>query len=308
MSREPPSIHARAFEASRFAVLVHGGAGAVREDLLPAHAEGCARAAAAGAEVLDSGGSALDAVERAVRVLEDDPCFNAGTGASLNEAGEIELDASIMCGHTLAAGAVCALPPFRDPIAIARRVLEDGAHVLLAGEHAARWAEGVGFTRARLEEMITEAARDKLARARALGERSAWAGGTVGAVARDHAGHVAAATSTGGTVNKRRGRVGDSPILGAGTYADDLLGACSCTGEGEAILRVGLARHALDLAARADTLEGALTAALEALFGRVGGLGGLIVARADGAVAFARNTRTMSWAVAQEGATVVSGW
>ncbi|MCA9585023.1 MAG: isoaspartyl peptidase/L-asparaginase [Myxococcales bacterium] len=295
MSAALTSIHSDSVDAGDFGVLVHGGAGFVPEALVPAHIEGCRAAAREGARVLAAGGSALDAVQRAVEVLEANEHFNAGVGASLNAAGELELDASIMCGRELRAGAVCALPPFVSPIAIARRVLEDGAHVLMAGDAAARWAETQGFVRAAPADMITPGARDKLARVQASGESGMWAGGTVGAVARDAKGDVAAATSTGGTVNKRVGRVGDSPIVGAGTYADNALGACSCTGAGEAILRLTLARQALDRAATSSAVEGARRA-IDELGRRLTAVGGLIVATPDGTLAFARNTRTMSWA------------
>ncbi len=281
-----------------WSVLVHGGAGDVPVDARPLHAAGCKRAAEIAADVLRRGGSALDAVEHAVRTLEDDPRFNAGTGACLNEEGNVELDASIMDGATLGFGGVCALPPFTNPIAIARAVLNDGEHVLYAGEGAARFALAHGFARAEAQAMITEAAR---ARWEAAGKaRPNWAGGTVGAVARDAGGHVAAATSTGGRVRKRVGRVGDSPIPGAGTYADDRAGACSTTGDGEAMLRLCTAKGTVDAARGGASLEGAVCAALVDL-ARIGGSGGLLLVGPDGALAWARSTATMSWAAASAG-------
>src|SRR4051812_6616456 len=229
-----------------WSILVHGGAGDVGKESVSPHVTGCERAAAEGAKVLASGGSALDAVQRAVEVLESDPLFNAGTGACLDAAGHLALDASIMDGNGLRAGAVCALPAFEHPIAIARTVMEHTVHILLAGAGAVELAIAHGFVPADEAMMITEAARKRLAIAQTKKRAESWAGGTVGAVARDAQGHVAAATSTGGMVNKLPGRVGDSPLIGAGTYADDEAGACSTTGHGEAMIRVCAAKTAVD--------------------------------------------------------------
>jgi beta-aspartyl-peptidase (threonine type) len=285
-------------DASAWALLVHGGAGDVASDRLDRHVEGCRAAVAAAATVLRAGGSALDAVERAVVALEDDPCFNAGTGACLNEDGLIELDAAIVEGSQMRAGAVCAMPPFTNPIAVARAVLEDGRHVMYAAEGAARFAEARGFVRATSEAMTTEHARARLAAVRAKEASEGWAGGTVGAVARDAHGSVAAATSTGGRVDKRVGRIGDSPVLGAGTYADDDGGACSATGDGEAILRVCLARAAVDAMRGRAHPEEAARIALRTMADRVGGTGGLILVDRFGRLGLARTTRTMTWAAA----------
>lgn len=291
---------------SRWSILVHGGAGDVAPERVPLHVAGCERAAAAGAAVLAAGGSAIDAVQRAVEVLEDDPLFNAGTGACLNAEGAIELDAALMDGAELRAGGVCALPPFKNPIAIAREVMERSAHVLLAGAGAAAFAVERGFASADPASMITELARQRLEAARARKATEGWAGGTVGAVARDASGHVAAATSTGGMVNKLPGRVGDSPILGAGTYADDTAAACSTTGHGEAMIRVCLAKTAID-AARQAAPEAAARSSLALMHARTGGAGGAILAARDGALGLARTTRTMSWAAEADGGTRASG-
>jgi beta-aspartyl-peptidase (threonine type) len=280
-----------------WAALVHGGAGDLPLERVPRHIEGCRLAAQAAAEVLRAGGSALDAVEKAVIVLEDDPCFNAGTGACLNAEGLIELDAAIMEGSGLRAGAVCAMPPFVNPIAIARAVLEDGRHVLYAAEGAARFAVERGFVRSTSEAMTTDNARSRWTAAR---KAQAAAGGTVGAVARDAHGAVAAATSTGGMVNKRVGRVGDSPMLGAGTYADDDGGACSATGVGEAVMRVCLAKAASDALRARTHPEEAARAVIRAMGARVGGSGGVILVDRFGRLGLARNTRTMTWAAAGE--------
>lgn len=277
-----------------WSVLVHGGAGdnPVSLDQI----EGCARAADCAAVVLAAGGSALDAVERAVLMLEDNPLLNAGNGACLNEDGGIELDASIMAGD-LRGGAVAALPPFDHPIAIARRVMEQTRHVLLVGEGAARFAREQGFSPTTLEALVTSHQRQRWEAAKKKAETS---GGTVGAVARDQHGHVAAATSTGGMVGKRVGRVGDSAILGAGTYADDALGACSTTGYGEAMIRVGLARYAVEALA-VDDVTASAKGALAMLLRRTEGTGGIILVGKDGNIARARSTRAMSWASVADG-------
>jgi L-asparaginase / beta-aspartyl-peptidase len=292
--------------ASGFSIVVHGGAGDVPVPRVPLHVAGCERAALAGAEVLANGGSALDAVERAVFVLEDDPLFNAGTGACLNAEEHIELDASIMDGTGLRAGGVCALPPFLHPIAIARHLLEEGRHVLLAAEGAARYAVEHGFVRADEAPMITELARRRLAAVRAKKAEPGWAGGTVGAVARDRAGRLAAATSTGGMVDKLPGRVGDSPIIGAGTYADDTMGACSTTGHGEAMMRVCAAKTAVDHMQNTSNAEAAVRRMLAIMHRRTNERGGAIVVAPDGSIGIARTTNTMSFAFVQDG-TKLSG-
>lgn len=299
---------------ARWSILVHGGAGDVRPEAVTAHVAGCERAAAEGAKVLAAGGSALDAVQRAVETLESDPLFNAGTGACLDSDGHIALDASIMDGNGLRAGGVCALPPFEHPIAIARRVMDGTPHVLLAAGAAARFAIAQGFAAADEAAMITDAARKKWEAARAKNVTEGWAGGdaptaasagaakkdtsggTVGAVARDMQGHVAAATSTGGMVNKLVGRVGDSPIIGAGTYADDEAGACSTTGHGEAMIRICLAKTATDGLRANESAEHTSRRSIALMHRRTAQTGGLIVVAPDGSLGLARTTRTMTWA------------
>lgn len=282
-----------------FQILVHGGAGQVPLASRAAHLEGCRRATLAGTAVLREGGSALDAVQRAVEVLEDEPCFNAGTGACLNAEGHLELDAAIMSGSDLAAGALCALPSFKNPIAIARAVLDARGHVFYAADGAARFALKHGFSRAPEESMITEGARARLVAVQG-GAEDGWAGGTVGAVARDRAGHVAAATSTGGKVGKKPGRVGDSPILGAGTYADDDAGACSNTGDGEAFMRVCLAKTVAEWMRSGMHPEDAARAGLALVADRAGGTGGTILIDHRGRIGWARTTQTMTWAAMSE--------
>ena len=203
------------------AIIVHGGAGTSPPSATSACARACARAAEAGDAVLDAGGSALDAVVAAVRVLEDDPEFNAGTGSALTRDGTVETDAAVMDGRTQRVGAVAAVPDLGNAVALARAVLDAGEHVILAGPAAWRFAREVGIAPAAPGSLVTRA-RAQAARRRArAARRESHDGGTVGAVARDRDGHFAAATSTGGIVGKRAGRVGDSPIPGAGTWADD---------------------------------------------------------------------------------------
>lgn len=287
--------------ASPFGVLVHGGAGARAREVAADHVLGCRAAAEAGAAVLRGGGRALDAVERAVREMEDDPRFNAGHGAALTEDGAVELDASIMDGRTLRVGAVGALVGFRNAVAVARAVLEDGRHVFYAGPGAARFAEARGIPHADPESLVTPSARASLADALSRRARRGG-GGTVGAVARDEFGDVAAATSTGGISGKRTGRIGDSPVVGAGTYADNLLGAASATGEGEGILRVLLTFRAVSSLASDVLPGGAALAALETMRVRVASAGGLIVVDARGRFGVARTTETMPWCLAAAGA------
>lgn len=288
--------------ASPFSILVHGGAGDVPEARREAHREGCARAVARAVEALRTGGSALDAVEAAVRCLEDDPLFNAGTGGSLDEDGELRLDASIMEGTGLRAGAVACLPAYPHAISVARAALVDGKHLLYAGDGADRFARNAGFVPSTDGAMITPAAKERLRIVLETGGSGNWAGGTVGAVARDRSGAVAAATSTGGMVGKRRGRVGDSPIIGAGNYADDALGAASATGEGEAFLKLGVCLRACDaLGGDGRSPEDAARWIIGLVGARLSATGGIILVDRQGRLGLARNTATMSWAAAWEG-------
>jgi beta-aspartyl-peptidase (threonine type) len=287
-------------DGGAWSVLVHGGAGDVPPEKLSEHIDGCRAAAEEAAMLLAGGASALNAAQRAVEILEDDPHFNAGTGACLNEEGNIQLDAAIMEGTLLRAGGVCALPPFQHPIAIARTVLNEGVHVLFAGEGAERFALARGFERLPDEAMTTDAARARLEAVRRGRARDSWAGGTVGAVVRDRSGTLVAATSTGGLVNKMVGRVGDSPIIGAGTYADDDAGACSNTGDGEAVMRVCLAETAIEWMRQGMHPEDAARAAVRVMVGRAGGSGGIILVDRFGRLGWARSTATMTWAAASD--------
>jgi beta-aspartyl-peptidase (threonine type) len=274
---------------------LHGGAGGRVRELAAEggapYAEGLLAAYSAGWRVLASGGSALDAVCASVEVLEDDPLFNAGRGAALTATGQAELDASVMTGAGLA-GAVAASRRAKNPVRLARAVMEDTEHVFLIDPDAA-FLERHGLAVAEPGYFITE--RRRLELVRVLGGRAAAARhGTVGAVARDASGHVAAATSTGGMVGQSDGRVGDSPIVGAGVYARDNVVAISGTGHGEAFIR-GVVAY--DIAARirytgAD-LAAAVQATVEQELEQRGATGGVIAVGGDGRVVVAHNSPAM---------------
>lgn len=299
----------RASTSHEAVIIVHGGAGA-RAAVASDMADFCRTVVEhAMRTVLRSGGSALDAVVEAVRLLEDDPRFNAGTGAELTEDGYVELDASVMDGWQLSAGAVAALPPFRNPIAIARAALDDGRHVLYAGKGAFDFATRAGFEPVTKESLITPASTERLERALLRrGDNQSVAMSTVGAVAIDSHGHVAAATSTGGTTAQHRGRIGDSPVIGAGTYADDEYGACSATGSGEAILRACLAHDAVTRMRGGGDASVVVLESLNRFSDRFGGKGGLICLDASGRAGIANNTTAMPWACARAGSKTDVGW
>ncbi len=304
------------------AIVVHGGAGDLGLDDPASFGDaprlvGVREAARAGFAILARGSSALDAVEAAVRLLEDDPTYNAGTGACLTSAGDVELDASIMDGATLRCGAVAVVKDVKNPVTVARRVMERSEHVLLAGPGASAFARSVGIPAHENALLVTPQQQARWERLRAVQgppenaapERPASpppSKGTVGAVARDREGHLAAATSTGGMVMKRPGRVGDTPIVGCGTYADDSLAAVSCTGHGERIIRLTLARHCADLVAQGRSAMEAAREAVRRLGARVQGEGGLIVVAPRGEVGFAHNTPVMSRAWSLPDGTIVA--
>ena len=268
------------------ALIVHGGAGADPAEA-PELRAGVQAAVLAGWRVLAEDGRALDAVEAAVRVLEDHPRFNAGHGSVLTSAGTVEMDASIMEGDRLACGAIAAVSRVANPIALARHVLADGRHVLLVGEGAHAFARAAGMPDCDPLTLVTERQRRRLA------GHAADRGGTVGAVALDRHGTVGAATSTGGMLGQRPGRVGDSALIGCGTYADSSLGGASCTGSGEAIIRVVLARRALDYLKEADDPDYAAKVAVDLLVEEGRGEGGLILVDWRGRVGYAQSTPLM---------------
>lgn len=265
------------------ALIVHGGAGADpggREELR----SGMRDAVGAGWRALVEGGTALDAVEAAVRCLEDHPRFNAGRGSVLTTSGTVETDASIMEGDRLRNGAVAAVSGVRNPITLARRILEEGRHSLFAGPGALARARELGVPLCDPAELVTEHQRRRLAALQA---------GTVGAVALDRRGTIAAATSTGGTPGKPPGRVGDTALIGCGTYAESTLGGVSCTGDGEAIIRVTLARRALEILKSIAEPGHACEVALSVLVEEGRGQGGLILVDWRGRLGWARSTALM---------------
>jgi beta-aspartyl-peptidase (threonine type) len=284
---------------TRWRLVIHGGAGSERiAHDNPGHEAtaraGLQRALEAGAAILERGGGAVDAVETAARVLEEDPCFNAGRGSVLTEGGEVELDAAIMDGRDRSAGAVAGIKTTRAPISLARCLMERGPHVFLAGSAADRFAATAGIEQVRNDFFVLPERRRQLDEALAAGASAdPIKYGTIGAVAVDRQGHVAAATSTGGVTAKKWGRIGDSPLIGAGTYADDRSAAVSATGSGEYFIRA-VAAHQLAELVRigGQSLQDALNTVL-ADIASLGGKGGLIVVGPNGDAAWGFTTPAM---------------
>lgn len=291
------------------AIIVHAGAGPwqLRPEQLPEAVSACLAAAQAGQAILRQGGSALDAVERAVCLLEDCPVTDAGVGSYLSAAGNIEMDALIMDGRTLGLGAVAAVERVRHPITLARRVMELTPHTLLAGAGASLFADAIGFPRCTLEELITPHAAAYHAAQRRPATSEPTAMGTVGAVALDLAGHVAAATSTGGTREKLPGRVGDSPLVGCGGYADDATGAVSATGQGEALMKLVISKAVCDAMGHGLSPQAAAAVAIQRLTERLQSSGGVIAVNPRGEIGWVFNTDAMPYAYALNGAEVVAG-
>jgi beta-aspartyl-peptidase (threonine type) len=299
-----------------YALAIHAGAVALPRTRFSREQEqdyrhSLSTALIAGQQLLAQGGSALDAVEAAVIALEDNPLFNAGCGAVLCDDGSVELDAAIMSGSDLRAGAVAGIRHFRNPIRLARRIMARSAHVFLAGAGAETFADENGFERVPNEYFVTAYRAQQLRsvqRPSSPADPAAIAAldepplGTVGAVACDAYGRLAAATSTGGMAGKRRGRIGDSPVIGAGTYADDRSCAVSTTGHGEWFLRTV---QAYDIAARVTyggaSLEDAVTDAIEHRLTRLGATGGLIALNQRGEIVMRFNTPAMFRACVREG-------
>lgn len=319
------------------ALIVHGGAGAMARERYDAAREGCREAALVGWRVLLGGGSATEAVRVAIMALEDNPGFNAGTGAVLTTEGNAQLDAGVMDGQTLAVGAVAGVERIKNPIALARLVM-DSPHVLLIGAGAESFAVEARMPLCDPSELITETQFARWQRGYRDGDDAnvgplvsftpesepaahrngngahpaatvdgepihsdAHKHGTVGAVAVDSQGNVAAGASTGGIGAKYPGRVGDTPIVGAGFCAENGLGGVSSTGHGEDFIRLTLARRALDYIAGGMSAQAAASAAIKLLDQRVRGAGGLILLDGQGRVGYARNTKTMAHAFMLEG-------
>ena len=288
-------------QATDWKLVIHGGAGVIERARLTPEKEreiraGLDRALAAGAAVLKRGGTALDGVDAAVRVLEDDPNFNAGRGAVFTHDGKIELDAAIMDGRTRSAGAVAGVTATKNPIGLARKVMEASGHVMLSGAGADAFAREQGLEQVDPAYFGTPERRRQLEIFKS-GKVSAldleYKYGTVGAVALDKAGHVAAATSTGGMTGKRWNRIGDAPVIGAGTYADDRACAVSATGSGEMFIRVGVAH---EICARVRMLGEDVGKAADTVMEEVkaiGGSGGVIVVTPKGEMVYSFNSAGM---------------
>jgi L-asparaginase / beta-aspartyl-peptidase len=313
---QPPSPaekhpdHQPNMETQKFRLAIHGGAGTIKRSSMTPEREreyraGMERALTAGYEILKRGGSSLDATEAAVRVLEDDPHFNAGKGSVFNSAGVNEMDAAIMDGKTLAAGAVASLKHVKNPISLARLVMEKSGHVMMDSDGAELFAKENGVDLVDQKYFFTQERWDALQKIKAAEKsRTSGAGkefsitdqdrhGTVGAVALDKNGNLAAATSTGGTTNKRPGRVGDSPVIGAGTYANSATCAVSATGDGEYFIRATVAGDVSALMEyRGMSLKEAAQTALDKV-AKLGGAGGLIAIDHEGNVALPFNTAGM---------------
>ena len=306
-------------------LIVHGGAWNIPEEALADCRAGCRRALEAGWQILSRGGAALDAVEAAIVVLEDDPTFDAGVGAHLNRDGRVQLDAIVMDGATLKSGAVAAVERLRNPILLARKVLEASEHMMLVAAGAEQFATENGLALCAPEDLIVERERAEWRRCgedlHAAEHHFSHEHGTVGAVAMDAQGRLFAGTSTGGTCCKFPGRVGDSSLIGCGCYADSEAGGVSCTGYGEAIMKVVLAKTAVDLlrqraicvdspvAPSGDTSTADLTAreAVHLFAKRTHATGGLILLDRHGNPGFAFNTPRMAYGyVAPDGTFVTA--
>lgn len=277
-----------------WALVVHGGAWYIPPRLEEAFREGCRRAAQVGRDILQAGGPALDAVEAAVRVMEEDPTFNAGRGIYYNQVGELELDAIIMDGRTLRFGAVAAVQRVLHPITLARLVLERSPHHMLVARGAERFAQEQGLPLCDPAELLGKVDDPN--------SDEYWTppqmpgGDTVGAVALDVGGNVAVATSTGGTPNKFPGRVGDSPLVGCGAYADNACGAAGTTGWGEPLMRIVASKTACDFLRQGMDAQQAAEALVALLYERAEGYGGIIIVDRAGRIGLAHNTPHMAYA------------
>lgn len=290
-------------------LLVHGGAGTISEALREDVSAGIQAATIRGQELLRSGASAVDIAVAVVRILEDDPAFNAGRGACLTEAGEVEVDAGIMRSYDRRSGAIAGVKSCRDPILIARAVMETTRHALLVGPGAEAFARALGVGSFGSAEVETVKSRDRWRRA-IEGEISIDnRADTVGAVVLDGRGHLCAAGSTGGVLLKLPGRAGDTPLVGAGFFADPVLGACCCTGVGEAIMAKVLAYEALRQVAAAPERAQELAAALcQTASSEHGGAAvGLILLRPDGTAVIVHKSEHMSWGLARGEGDAVFG-
>jgi len=285
-------------------LVIHGGAWAMPDDMVHAHINGVRHALAAGWRVLERGGSSVDAVEEAVVIMEDDETFDAGRGSFLNRDGKVQLDALIMDGATLRAGGVGCVERLRNPVRTARKILSESPHVYFVGEGAERFAAEHGVALCRNDDLIIPREVERL---RAYQTQTSSGGDdlfapaishdTVGAVALDRDGNIAAATSTGGTLNKAPGRLGDSSLIGCGCYANNESAAASTTGWGEPIMKLVLAKWTADRIAAGNLPEWAAQESMNYLKERVNGHGGIIVLDIHGHFGIAHNTPRMAWAL-----------
>jgi beta-aspartyl-peptidase (threonine type) len=297
-------------------LVIHGGAWAMPDDMVDAHLHGVNNALAAGWRVLERGGTALDAVEEAVVIMEDDETFDAGRGSFLNRDGKVQLDALIMDGATLRAGGVGCVERLRNPVRAARKILSESPHVYFVAEGAERFAAEHGIALCNNEDLIIPREVERLRKYQAAQSDPKRAGSqpdgndlfapathdptishdTVGAVALDRNGHIAAATSTGGTLNKAPGRLGDSSLIGCGCYANNESAAVSTTGWGEPIMKLVLAKWTADRIQAGNLPEWSAQEAMNYLQQRLNGHGGIIVLNPEGHIGIAHNTPRMAWA------------
>ena len=281
-------------------LLVHGGAWSIPDDMVKAHLQGVRAALNRGWHALERGGSALDAVEEAVVAMEDDETFDAGRGSFLNSEGKVQLDALIMDGATLRAGGVGGVERIANPVRVARKILSDSPHVYFVAEGAERFAAEHGIPLCKNEDLVIPREVERLKHFQSGSQKldpTYFSHDTVGAVALDRQGNIAAATSTGGTLNKTPGRLGDSSLIGCGCYADNDSAAVSTTGWGEPIMKLVLAKWAADRVATGNLPEWAAKEAMNYLQRRLQGMGGIIVLDAQGRFGIAHNTPRMAWAI-----------
>lgn len=289
-------------------ILVHGGAWNIPDDLVEAHIKGVKNAANIGWEILKKDGSALDAVEAAVKAMEDDPTFDAGKGSFLNEEGFVELDAIIMDGYTLNVGAVAAVRNIKNPIVLARRVMELTEHVLLVGEGANKFAKKIGIEMIDSKVLVLEREIERW-KAFKKGKSNVEdifepaSKETVGAVAVDKNGNFAVAASTGGVAGKMVGRVGDTPLVGCGAYADNNYGSVSSTGHGEKIMRIVLAKEVINLITQGYSAQEAADKSIKLIWNRLKGRAGVIVLDKNGNIGISYNTPRMAYAYIKDGKT-----
>ncbi len=283
-------------------LIIHGGAWDIPEKTLDAHRRGCSKALTLGWDMLNSGSGAEETVEKVIQYLEDDGTFDAGSGSHLNEAGEIELDASIMNGRTLKCGAVGAVRRVKNPIVLARKIMVESEHILLVGSGAEKFAEEHGIRLCANGELVSDREQAYWANSQHLKHSSKddfrarkAASDTVGAVAMDAQGDICVGTSTGGTFKKHPGRVGDSPLIGCGSYADNSVGGVSTTGWGEAMIKVVMAKTVIDiLDLNGGDPQSAAERGVDLLRRKVDGHGGVIVLNRFGKAGIAFNTPRMA--------------